>query len=419
MHPSELQLGDIICFSDEGKKPDHIAMYTGVIIDGKHYVTHSIINDTPGLQTTILKNDRCMHVFRPVNAELGARAAQRLLAWAKYRIPYDSRRANLMSEIQNEINMRALGQTKEESIDSILRYYSEIAKTKFYEQIKFAARRDTCPVKMFDGVQSRGFTCVQSVILAYQVEELAQYVKTLEQVKNELASLGATTEQITDAWISDKDCSHQIMAIYDLPESYEQYATALRSSKEFSGFYINSKRVSTHIHTHYHPSLVAWDYDQEPSIDSFIQKFDPCLDLPAKICSPSVLHWFMQKETRHWVSMGSLETNLLPLTFSYDEVKKHRIRKENIELEIAYNRRQIYSKWEVYNPSLTASHSSLTGTTSPGFPSRSQPPSVSSVSTRGGITSAEAQEKNKSQLDPAGFNNPLIECKYPKKLLGV
>lgn len=106
MHPSELQLGDIIFFSTKHNAPDHVAMYTGMI-DGEHYVTHSIINDTPGLQTTVLKDGQRLDVFRPANAELGTRAAQRLLAWAKYRIPYDSRRANLMRDINQKINTTA------------------------------------------------------------------------------------------------------------------------------------------------------------------------------------------------------------------------------------------------------------------------------------------------------------------------
>ncbi len=411
MHPSELQLGDIICFTTSSGEPDHIAMYTG-IIHGKHYVTHSIINDTPGLQTTILKDDRRrMDVFRPVNAELGVRAAQRLLAWAKYRVPYDSRRANLMIEVTHEINIRALRQDQQEKTDYILNYFSQVARTKFYERIKFAARRDTCPVKMLDGVQARGFTCVQAVILAYQAEELVPYVKTLEEIKNELASLSTTIEQISDAWISDKDCSRKIIEMYDLPKSYEKHAASLRSSMEFSGFCIKNKRTSTFVNPNYHPSLVAWNFAKEPCIDLFIKNFDSCLDLPAKICNPGTLLLSMQKNPRHWVSVGSLENNLLPITFSPEEIERHRIRKANLELEVASNRSQIYR----VNPILLTSFLSPkleTFFVAKNLPTRSLPPIVSSARSINGI---EAQEKDESRQLESKVFSPLIARKYPKK----
>lgn len=351
MHPSDLQLGDIVFFNTKFGVPDHVAMYTGVI-NGNHYVTHSVINDTPGLQTTILKNAGRMHVFRPVNTELGTRAAQRLLAWAKYRIPYDVRRRDVMIEISDALTQIALRKDNEEAIDYILRCLSQEAKIKFYERIKFAARRDTCPVKIVAGIPGRGFTCVQAVILAYQVEELVPYVKTLEQIQIDLAAASHTLEQITEVWISDKYCPPEIMERYDLPESYEQYAFALKSSEEFSDFCIKGKRESMLPHPHYHSSLVAWDYAKEPSTDAFIDKFDSCLDLPAKFCYTDGILGYMQKNARHWVNMGLLQRNLLPLIFSDLEKQQHYIRRSSVDETIAENRSKIVLERTLSNPDL-------------------------------------------------------------------
>ncbi len=351
MQPSDLQLGDIICFNTKMGVPDHVAMYTG-IIDGKHYITHCVINDTPGLQTTVLKNAAIMHIFRPKNAELGKRAAQRLLAWTKYRVPYDTRRRDVMIEISDALTQIALKKDKEEAIDYILRYLNNEAKIKFYERIKFAARRDTCPVKMLDGIKARGFTCVQAIILAYQVEELAPYVKTIAQIQTELAALSSTVEQIKEIWISDKYCPPEIIEKYNLPESYEQYAIALRENEEFSNFCIKGKRSSMMPHPHYHPSLIAWNYDKEPSIDNFINNFDSCVNLPAKLCYTDGLFGFMQKKPHHWVNMGRLQNDSLPLIFSVEEKQQHIIRKSSTEETVAKNRNIINLERTLSNPDL-------------------------------------------------------------------
>ncbi len=354
MHPSELKLGDIICFDTFNGTPAHVGMFTASIGD-KYYVTHSVINETPGLQTTMLKDTVRMHVFRPVNAELGARAAQRILAWAAYRIPYDVRRRDVMIKIRDKMVSHAVRLDKNEAIDYILEYHKHEATTKFYERIKFAARRDTCPVKMLDGMEGRGFTCVQAVILAYQVEELAPYVKTLAQVQVELASLSTTVEQITEAWISDKHCPTEILEKYALPSSYEAYAESLKSKEEFTDFMLKNKNAPTINHPHYHPSLVAWNFDLNPSIDNFIQNFDSCLNLQAKLCFTDGLYGFMQQNTKHWQDMGKLDSSCLQSTFNEEEKTIHKRKKSCSDNEIDLNQRQVSLERKLSSPRLRVS----------------------------------------------------------------
>lgn len=348
MHPSELKLGDIICFHTICDVPMHVAMYTGNI-DGFPYVTHAVTSGKSGMHTTILKNVGRMDVFRPRNSELGARAAKRMLQWAQYRIPYDMRRAEWMHKISDMLKNAGMRENKQEPIEHILEVFNKEARTKFYERIKFAARRDTCPVKILDGIEPRGFTCVQAVILAYQVEELAPYVKTLEQLQLELARISETVEQIKEIWISDKHTLEEHINQYKLPESYVKYATALRDKEELTDFCFADKR-NTGSHPHYYPSLVAWNYKLEPSIDEFIDKFDSCLNLPAKFCYTDALFAFMNKNPRHWTNMGLLKHELLPLNFSVEAKVIHRQRTSELELKAFTLQRQISRERAVSSP---------------------------------------------------------------------
>jgi len=363
MLPSELQLGDIIFFHAKGNIPGitaipHVAMYTGHI-DGEAYVTHSIIrNDTEhGIETTILKElDSCMggrmEVFRPTNAELGKVAAEYMLQWAQYHIPYDKRRANWMLEIRDVLRGDKRNKTDEDAIQHLLKYLTKEARTKFYERIKFAARRDTCPVKMLAGVKPRGFTCVQAVILAYQISELAPYVKTLKEVQAELTPLAKTEEQIKEVWISDKHCPAEIMFTYVLPDSYVEYSMALRDKEEITDFCFNDKR-DTPTHPHYHPSLIAWRFDKEPSIDEFIDKFDSCINLPAKLCFTDAIFAWMQQNPRHWSNIGFVKNK--ELSFSPEAKGLYRKRKSDLESVVKLNQTGISEQRALSPTSSTAS----------------------------------------------------------------
>lgn len=282
MHPSELVLGDIILYKNPIGDIIHAALYTGDK-DGRAYITHSVINNLPGVQTTILRDTgQVIEVFRPRNSKLGAEATKIMLDWTNYRIPYDFKRANWMLSVSKAILNVGVNKNTQEPIDHLLEFLEKQSRIKFYERIKFAARRDTCPVKILDGKEPRGFTCVQAIILAYQIAELAPYVKTISEIKLEMSKIAETTEQINEVWISDKNCPEEILNKYDLPKSYIEYSSALRDTEEF-GFYLGNDKGETLTHPNYHPSLVAWRFDIEASIDDFIAKFDSCFNLPAKI----------------------------------------------------------------------------------------------------------------------------------------
>jgi hypothetical protein len=404
MHPSELQPGDIICFhTTELGVPEHVAMYTGMI-GNQHYITHSVTDGKPGLKSTVLKNIGQMDIFRPRDKELGERAAKRLLAWSKYHIPYDDRRRKLIDTISNVIKTSFRpnnAQDKETPMDHLLKILVNVARIKFYERIKYAARRDTCPVKMLDGVQPRGWHCVQAVILAYQVEELAAYVKTIDQIKVELEDLTAISpEKIKETWISDKHCPEEILETYILPDSYIDYVNALRSKfDEFPDFVINDKRDVTFTHQNYHPCLVAWDFSKEPSIDKFIDEFDSCLNLPAKFCFTDSLFAFMNTHPQHWIYLGKLDYNSLPSSFSTEEKVQHRNRMSSLELETLLFRNLIFKERTLSSPSLTRHSSS---------------PRLSSLfESDPDLESTTANEKPK-QITV--ITSPLIERKFLKKI---
>lgn len=336
MNPSDLKLGDIIAFHAPDGIAEHVAMYTGDI-GGKPYITHPVTDANPGLKTTILKNLGALEyytVYRPVNAELGAKAAQRMLDWAKYHIPYDQRRAKWMHRTNDLTLQDALRANKADPLGVLLDFLKQESQNKFYERIKFAARRDTCPVKlMADILTSRGYTCIQAIILAYQVEEIAPWVKTLYEIQIELAREASTVEEIKELWISDKHCLPEVQDTYVLPESYVRYFTQLREKEEFTDFYIDDKR-DTPCHPHYHPSLVAWRYDLEPSIDAFRAKFTSCLELPAKICYTDGLLEYMNRDSKHWINMGIMNPKILPREFTPEEKQLHRKRTSDLSAYI-------------------------------------------------------------------------------------
>lgn len=326
MTPDKLRKGDLILFHSPSGC-EHVAMYTGDI-DGKPYITHSVTDDNPGLKTTILKKPGAFEhytVLRLNNSDLAEKAWIQLLYWAKYQIPYDQRRANLMHRINNVIRMSAIRSEKEPSA-ALLEYLELQAERKFYEIVKFAARRNTSPVKFYHDTEARGFTCVQAIILAYRVAELAPYVKTLQEVKDTfLKSLDQKDTENREIWISDKYCDQKALAASEPPDSFIDYQSALNDSEEFTDFNINDKR-SAISNLHYQSSLSAWRYDLEPSIELFKSKFKSCLNLPAKICYPGSLETYLLAHPESWLDLGKFDTTSLRSEFTVGEKTLHKSR---------------------------------------------------------------------------------------------
>ncbi len=338
MHPSKLQFGDLIFFhSPIG--PEHVAMYTGEI-DGRPHITHTVTDDNPGLKSTVLKKSGLFEfytVFRPTNTNLGQLAAKQILDWTKYHIPYDQRRAKWMHRI-NKVIWQSCERSNRDPKAALIAYLEKQAQKKIFERIKFASRRDTCPVKIKSDAESRGFTCVQAVILAYQVSELLPYVKTLQEVQQTFFELlDPKDEEDKEVWISDKHCPNDILDKYYLPVSYVDYNLGLRDKEEFEDFYLDDKG-ETPSQPYYLPSLVAWRYDIEPSIDEFNNKFKSCLNLPAKICYTDGLEAYLQAHPESWINLGRLEHNVLPSEFSEDEKILHRSRSSSQLLFVNSNR---------------------------------------------------------------------------------
>lgn len=400
IHPSELLPGDIIFYNTNFGVPAHAAMYTG-IINGNHSVTHSVINERPGLQTTTLKDAGRMIVFRHKNIELGTRAADRMLQWAQYRIPYDTRRRDIAINISDSFKQIAVVQQKQEPIDYLLKILNKEAKNKFYERIKFAARRDTCPVKMLKDQKGRGFICTQAIILAYQISELelGGHVKTLAQLRKELEPLAKTIDQLKEIWISDKHCLDEIIDRYELPESYEIYRAGLCSNEEIEDFNLQDKRF-TDGHPHYYPSIVAWNYDLEPSIDEFIKKFNSCFNLPAKLSFTDAMLAEMQKNTEHWEYSGTLDSAQLLNDFTDTEKQVHRSRMSELESSILRLQQEISEERLLLTPRTRS------GASSPRplfFDTGHQSPS-----------SANVGEEEEEEVAPS----PLLDLKFRKRFFG-
>jgi len=295
---SDLKIGDIIITGDEcDSLPLHVAMYTGHI-DGRPYITHCFNGNPGGLKTTVLEDFGKMFIFRPADANLGAKAADLMLKWAKFAIPYDLKRARWMRHTHFQLRSDAR-QAGKDPTDYLLEYLEVQSKAKFYERIKFAARRDVCPVNMLEGVAPRGFTCVQVVILAYQIAEISNLVKPLAEIGN--------------VWISDKHCAKATLRDGNIPKSYARYASKLRQKDEFPKFEFNDKKTTTaHNNIKYLSSLNAWRYDLEPSLEKFIGSFESCLNLPSKICFTDALQSYLLKNSKYWINKGVLEYKSLP-----------------------------------------------------------------------------------------------------------
>lgn len=408
MHPSELQLGDIIFFKNLIGDYTHVAMYTGDV-DGKPYVTHSVINERPGVQSTILKDaGLIMDVCRSKNSELGVQAAQIMLGWTKYRIPYDARRAKWMLKVNDAMLGVGLKEDTREPIECVLDFLDKQAKIKFYERIKFAARRDTCPVKILADEIPRGFTCVQAVILAYQIAELIPYVKTISEIKLEMSKVAETVEQINEVWVSDKNCPQEILDTYSLPDSYIEYSFALRDPEEYS-FFLDDKREPL-MHPNYHPCLVAWRFDKEPSIDEFISKFDSCLNLPAKITFTDALYAYMNKHKNHWSFVGSVERELLQSNFSENEKLEHREKIMRLESLVEENRQVISFERRLSSPRLSSRSTSPYGLFSPLQLTNQLQGNVRN------FPSDEFANLEALTIEERGriLTSPLLETKYPR-----
>lgn len=349
---SELRKGDILCFQTKFDVPEHVGIYTGDI-DGLAYVTHSANNyPNSGVQTTVLRDVGVIHVFRPQNAELGILAADLMLDWARYRVPYDHRRMNWMLDVSKIVKSAGRKADQQEPVDHLLDYLLDEAKLKFYERIKFAARRETCPVKMLEGIEPRGFTCVQAVILAYQIAELIPYVKTLSEVQLDIAKIAETVESIKETWISDKHAPLENIARYADIESYMYYYNHLMDQEEYTDFCFFDKRA-TSIQDHYRPCLDAWRFDKEPDIDSFIADFKSCLNLPAKICYTDALYAYISKDQKNWQTLGRLDRSTLPKVFSTSQKETHRQRKSDLEIAIDQNRQTIVRERSLSSPRLS------------------------------------------------------------------
>lgn len=420
MDPSELKIGDILFFGTIGGKANHVAMYTGDI-DGLPHITHAVRNSTAtnSVQTTVLRRKLGrIDVFRPLNSSLAEVASALMLKWASYAVPYDERRLHWILLISEALDLTARNKDNEEPIDFKLKYLTKQAHSKFYERIKFAARRDTSPVKFQENITPRGFTCVQAVILAYQVAELIPFVKTMEQVRIELSYLTETVAETTECWISDKHCPDEVLRTYDLPKSYVKYYNSLRDMEEYEGFEFTDKRDPIE-HPHNHPCLVAWRYDLEPSIDAFIDKFNSCLNLPAKICFTDSLYQYMKEHSDSWGNMGILKYNDLPCTFSPEQKQKHQRRKSDLEVAIVTNQNKALIPRRTSSVSLKGDTSPRLGLSSPQLFFTSDSPKAENKHAFKPIKLEESVSSSSLSLDVSSslsqeVKSPLLARIYPR-----
>lgn len=337
MNPEDLRLGDIIFYNCNAlsQPPTHVAMYTGDI-NGIPHVTHCVLNATPGVQTTVLKEmepNGPIHVFRSKDEQLGIEAAKVMLEWAKYRIPYDTRRANWMIEMSKVTRREARRVDKMEEVDYLLEQYIGIAKGNIWEGVKFAARRGVCPVRFTEGLQARGFTCVQAVILAYKVAQLKPYVIPFDVMFARNAARSETVEQIKEFWISDKYFSIEGFEEFNMPESFKLHSESLRDKEEYPDFCFYDKRFAQP-HKNFFPSIVSLTIDMP--VDEFIEWFPSIsvMNLPAKFCFTDALYAYLCKFDSSWENMGTLNKSLLATSFSPEAKMAHKKRSEEFSAKV-------------------------------------------------------------------------------------
>ncbi len=301
---NELVPGDLVFSMNALGGADHVGMFAGIGEDGRPYVVHAVSEKYKAVVRTILKPiDTSYVVFRNHNLSLALSASRRIGGWAKLKIPYDFDAANLALDAEDYSGFR--GDAKQR-----LEQYYEYAKSqsipRFYRRIKYAARRNMpiLPSNEQLGSSGRGFRCDEVVILSYQVEEIADFVRSIGSPDGESLEFYQ--------WISDKYAMLDILDQCKATPEYRAYQNSLLEKDEYLVVQRGKRNDPKHIR--FLPSICAWREDLHPSVEKFAESFDTVLPIDSKVSSPSVLLTHVSRDSLHWASLGPVRVESSPVT---------------------------------------------------------------------------------------------------------
>lgn len=287
--PDNLLVGDIIYFMDSSKQAIHVAVYTGKKED-THFITHSVSAPYNSVMTTRLKADVYPYkVYRCTDFNLAMQVTCRMLSWVNHGLNFshaksDGIYSNFIDAYPNchpvEGGRNQLEHAKKD-FDII-----------FYRYISMASHPNQ-PF-MVNDIQNEGARCSEAIVMAYNIETLL------------CADAVHSIDKLNVHWVTDKTTvSPEIIADKFSPHSnYWAYFQRANNPDEYQP---HGKLPENGIKDgHYPCSLSAWNYEQYPSIEVFVQQYPFLLPLDSKIVSSWALMTYMQNTPGLWQDMGEL-----------------------------------------------------------------------------------------------------------------
>ncbi|MFZ9595653.1 MAG: hypothetical protein ACO3A2_06195 [Bdellovibrionia bacterium] len=294
---SSLKIGDLVFYMDSLGKAEHVALFAGFDPEEEiPQVIHAVAEPHFKVISTQLRPSEIPYViYRNKNRALSLFAYALMESWEAGGVPYDEKASELMDQFRDHREFAH----PVEGTERLYEYARQMSVPNFYRRIKFAARRGASPVLPPDqrmGSMGRGLRCDEAVILAYQIEELADVVLNLFQWASRVP------------WVSDKYLDEEVLNDPSIArfvsQEYRDYLNRLNSKEEYP--LVESKKRLNAPHQKFHPSIYAWNFEKFGSIEEFAQNFDTSLPLDAKITNPDVLLHHLRQDPQHWVSVGEV-----------------------------------------------------------------------------------------------------------------
>lgn len=302
MQESELEIGDIIFFTDSFGNPEHVAVYNGK--QGEtHFVTHGVTGKYHSIMTTRLtandkeeEGDMPYHVFRPATLELGIAIAHRMRVWGTHNIPFSKEKHELYSEI---IDRRDCARPGMPGLLAQQQLAEKYFSPNFYQLIEIASHPTSPYFPHLEEHNIEGMYCSEALTAAINVE----YLLSMHAVKS--------CNDLNLAWISDNTDQEMI----------EQYAAALpqefKPGQEYAD-YIQRHHSQTpyeELHTQlsfnsrkvlekFPPSFIAWNYPVYGSIEKFAKQSGSPLPLDPTLATPGAMFAYMCNHPEMWNDMG-------------------------------------------------------------------------------------------------------------------
>lgn len=317
--PLDLMPGDMIFWTNTLGGADHVAIYAGIGEDRRPYVLHAVSDSKyNSIAKTVLKKMEGLtySVFRNNNLALSLSAYHRINTWSKRKVPYDRKSAAFVMRVEDsEVFKGSLS----ERLEAHYQYAVSQSIPRFYRRIKYAARGEMSNLPRSEAIKSsgRGLRCAEAAILAYQVEEL---------IHLNLIRLVPKNSVFESVWVSDKYAHEESLDRCGASLGYRAYQKQLSSVEEYR--VAQPEKVVIFNHLKFLPSIELWNFELEPSIEGFAQRFDTVFPIDSKISTASVMLTHVRRDSRHWTYLGPLK--LQEFTFSEAEKEAWRVHRDLI-----------------------------------------------------------------------------------------